>query len=173
MIMNRLITTALVGSIALGGIGLGGLGLAVASGDHNESEGRHQSKYCKQGGERHKKGMKNRVERMIRHLDLSDEQATKMRSVFDKYSDQFSALQTEKKKTKQSLRENMHTDKQDMATIEQLAKKQGELKTQKILVKAKMKAEINAILTDSQREKKRSMRGKRDGGEHRKYRDHD
>ena len=171
MTMNRLITTALVGSIALGGIGLGGL--AIASGDHNESEGRYQSKHCKQGGERHKKGMKKRVERMIRHLDLSDEQATKVRGVFDKYSDQFTALRTEKKKSKQSLRENMHADKQDMAAIEQLAKKQGELKTQKILVKAKMKAEINTILTESQREKMKSMRGKRDGGEYRKYRDHD
>jgi len=169
--MNRLITTALVGSLALGGIGLGGL--AVASGDYNESSGKHQSKYCKQGGERHKKGMKNRVERMIRHLDLSDEQAKKARGIFDKYSDQFSTLRGEKKKTKQSLREKMHADKPDMAVIEQLAKKQGELKTQKILVKAKMKAEINAILTDSQREKKRSMHGKRGDGEHRKHRDHD
>jgi len=169
--MNRLITTALVGSLALGGIGLGGL--AVASGDYNESGGKHQGKYCKQGGERHQKGMKKRVDRMIRHLELSDEQATNVRAVFDKYSEQFSALRSEKKKTKQALRENMHSDKPDMAVIEQLAKKQGELKTQKILVKAKMKAEINAILTDSQREKKRSMRGKRGDGEHRKHRDHD
>jgi len=169
--MNRLITTALVGSLALGGLGLGGL--AIASGDYNESEGKHKSKYCKQGGERHKKGMEKRMERMIRHLDLSEEQATNVRGVFDKYSDQFSALRDEKKKTKQSLRENMHADKPDMAVIEQLAKKQGELKTQKILVKANMKADINAILTDSQRKKKRSMRDKRYDGEHRKYRDHD
>ena len=165
--MNKLITTTLVGSIVLGGIGLSGL--AIASGDHNESEG----KYCKKGGERYKKGMKNRVERMIRNLNLNDEQAKKARAVFDKYSEQFTALRSEKKKNKQSLRENMRADKQDMAAIEQLAKKQGELKTQKILVKAKMKAEINAILTDAQREKMKSIRGKRDGGEHRKHRDND
>ena len=169
--MNKLITTALVGSLALGGIGLGSL--AIASGDHNESEGKHKSKYCKQGGERHKKGMKKRVERMIRHLDMSDEQATKVRGIFDKYSDQFTDLRTEKKNIKHSLRENMHADKQDTAAIEQLAKKQGELKTQKILVKVKMKSEINAILTDTQREKMKSMRGKRDGGEHRKHHGHD
>ena len=117
--------------------------------------------------------MKKRVERMIRHLDLSDEQATKARGIFDKYSGQFTDLRTEKKKTKQSLRANMHTDKPDMAVIEQLAKKQGELKTQKILVKAKMKSEINTILTDTQREKMKSVRGKRGNGEHRKHHDHD
>jgi len=43
----------------------------------------------------------------------------------------------------------MHINKPDLAVIEQLAKKQGELKTQKILVKANMKAEIITILTDS------------------------
>lgn len=168
--MNKMISTVLVGSIALGG-----LSMAIASGDYNEYRGEHHGKYCKQGGEgkhekgHHKKGMEHRMQRMMRHLGLSEEQATKVRSVFDKHSEQLSALRTEKMSNRQALRESMHAENLDMTVIEKLAKKQGTLKTNKILIKAKIKSEINVILTDEQREKMKTMRGKRGHGEHKKY----
>lgn len=168
--MKKIISTVLVGSIALGG-----LSIAVASGDYNEHRGEHHGKYCKQGGEgkhekgHHKKGMEHRMQRMMKHLGLSEEQATKVRSVFDKHSVQLSALRTEKLSNRQALRSSMHAENMDMTVIEKLAKKQGALKTKKILIKAKIKSEINAILTDEQRAKKKTMRGKRGHGEHKKH----
>ena len=168
--MKKIISAVLVGSMALGG-----LSIAITSGDYNDHRGGHHGKYCKQGGEgkyekgHHKKGIEHRMQRMMKHLELSEEQATKVRSVFDKHSEQLSALRTEKMSNRQALRASMHADNMDMAVIEKLAKKQGTLKTEKILVKAKIKSEINAILTDEQRAKKKEMRGKRGHGEHNKH----
>ena len=169
--MNKMISAILVGSMTLGG-----LSLAVASDD--EYRGKYQGKYCKHGGDEyksghHKKGMEQRMQRMMRHLDLSDEQTSKVSAVFEQYRTQLSSLRSEMKNNRMALRGNMHADTQDMATIEKLAKKQGELKTQKILIKAKIKSAINNILSDDQREKMKTMRAKRGKGHHGMKRHHD
>lgn len=158
--MNKLITTALLGSLALGGFGY-----AIASGDYEKEHGERHGKYCKHGegykSGHYKKGMEHRLQRMSRHLDLSEEQVSKVKGIFKKYREQLSSLKEDKRNIRKELHEKMHADKQDMSEIEKLARKQGELKTQKILVKAKMKSEIGAILTDTQREKMKTMRSKR------------
>lgn len=170
--MNKMISAILVGSITLGG-----LSLAVA--DDNEYRGKHQGKYCKQGGGdghkmgHHKKGMEQRMQRMMQHLDLSDDQASKVRAVFEQHGTRLSALRSQMKNTRKVLRENMHADTQDMAVIEKLAKKQGELKTQKILIKANIKSEINNILSNDQREQMKTLRAKRGQGHHGMQRHHD
>jgi Spy/CpxP family protein refolding chaperone len=163
--MNKMISAILVGSITLGG-----LSLAVASDD--EYRGKHQGKYCKhgKGGDHkmghHKKGMEQRMQRMMHRLDLNDEQTSKVSAVFDKHRTQFNSLRSKMKSNRVALRENMHADTQDMAVIEKLAKKQGELKTQKILIKAKIKSAINKILNKEQREKMKNIRAKRSQRRH-------
>lgn len=155
--MGKIISAILVGSITLGW-----LGLAVA--DDDDYRGKHQGKYCKHGDHKmghHKRGMEYRMQRMMRHIDLSDEQKSKVSAVFDQHRTQFNSLRSEMKSNRMALRENMHTDTQDMAVIEELAKKQGELKTQKILIKAKMKSAIYKILNNEQREKMEDIRDRR------------
>ena len=163
--MKNIISAVLVGSIALGG-----LSVAVASGDSNEHRGGHHGKYCKQSGEgNHKKRMEHRLQRMTKHLQLSEEQASKVRSVFEKHSEELSALRSEKQSNRQELRASMHAENMDMTKVEKLAKKQGMLKTEKILIKAKIKSEIKAILTDEQRAKMKTMRGKHGHGKHKRH----
>lgn len=171
--MNKMISAILVGSITMGG-----LSLAVAGDD--EYRGKHQGKYCKHGkggGDHkmghHKKGMEHRMQRMMHRLDLNDEQASKVSAVFDQHRTQFNSLRSEMKSNRMALRENMHADTQDMAVIEKLAKKQGELKTQKILIKAKIKSAINIILNKEQREKMKNIRAKRSQRHHDMHRHHD
>jgi len=170
--MNKMISAILVGSMTLGG-----LSLAVASDD--EYRGKHQGKYCNHsGGDKHKsgyykKGMEQRMQRMMRHLDLSEEQTSKVKAVFESNKAQLSALRSEMKSNRMALRANMHADTQDMVAIETLAKKQGELKTQKILIKAKIKSAINNILSNEQREKMKTLREKRGQGHHGMRRHHD
>lgn len=164
--MNKLITTTLIGSLALGGFGY-----AIASGDNkNEHSEHHGEKYCKHGeghkSGHHKKGMGHRLERMSRHLELSDEQKTKIESIFKKYSEQLSSLREEKRNNRKMLREKIHEKKQDVKEIEKLAKKQGDAFVRKIMTKAKMKSEIISILTDEQLEKMQTMRGKRGHHKH-------
>jgi len=158
--MNTIISAILVGSMTLGS-----LSLAIA-GD-GEYRGKHQGKYCEYGkGGGHKmghyrKGIEHRMQRMMQHLDLSDEQTSKVSAVFDQHRTKFNALRTEIKDNKMALREKMHADTQDMKAIEKLANKQGELKTKKILIKANIKSAINKILNKEQREKMREIRSKR------------
>ena len=175
--MNKKISTLLVGSIAAGSIVIGGLNLAAASGD-DEYRGEHQGKYCKHGDKghkmgHHKKGMKHRIKRMIKHLELNEEQTKKVKAVFDRYDDRLDKLRYEKKDNRKALRDAMHADKQDMSAIKQLAKKQGELKTQKIIIRAKIKSEINSILTEKQRDEMKDMREKYGKGKYKHYRHHD
>ena len=171
--MNKMISAILVGSISLGG-----LSLAVASDDE------YRGKYCnygKDGGHKmghykkghYLKGIEYRMQRMMRHLDLSDEQTSKVKTVFESYREQLSSLRSKMKDNRMALRENMHADTQDTAVIETLAKKQGELKTQKILIKAKIKSAINKILNKEQREKMKTIRAKRGQGRHGMHHHHD
>lgn len=170
--MNTLISALMVGMMTLGGFSL-----AIADDDKNREN--NDAKYCHKGhGDgykrgHHRMGKEQRIDRMARHLDLSDEQKSKVQAVFDMHRKQLDTIQSEKMNNRKLLRKNMHADKQNQAKIEKLAKQQGDLVTQKIMIKAKTKSEISKILTSDQREKMKTMRakyGQRDG---RKYCHHE
>ena len=170
--MNKIMSAIMVVAITLGGFSM-----AVA--DDDDYRGKHQGKYCKQGKMagysmgHHKQGMEQRMQRMLHRLDLNDDQASKVSAVFDQHRTQLNALRSQMKSNRMALRENMHADTQDMALIEKLAKEQGELKTQKILMKAKIKSAINNILNSEQREEMKNIRAKRGQKHHGKYCHHD
>lgn len=167
----------IISAILVTGITLGGFSLALA--DDADYRGKHQGKYCKHGAVgdysmgHHKKDMEQRMQRMLHRLDLDDEQTSKVSAVFDQHRTQLNSLRSKMKSNRMALRENMQADTHDMALIEKLAKAQGELKTQKILLKAKVKSEINKILNKEQREKIKTIRAKRHQKSHGKYRHHD
>lgn len=156
---------------------LGGFSLAVADDDKNREN--NDAAYCHKGHGygykmgHHRMGTEQRIDRMARHLDLSDEQKSKVQAVFDMHREQLDTIQSEKMNNRKLLRENMHADKQDQAMIEKLAKQQGDLITQKIMIKAKIKSEIGKLLTSDQREKMKTRHAKYGQGHGRKYCHHE
>lgn len=157
--MKKFIPGILIASITLIATGF-----AFAHSNHSDHHDSNHGEMHKDGDSHykghHKNGTEYRIQRLLRHLDLSEEQTSKVRAVFDKHDPQVETIRSEKEKNRQALRENMHAEKQDMATIEKLAEKHGDLKTQKILLKAKIKSEIISILNPEQREKYKNLRGK-------------
>lgn len=154
--MNKIVTTLLISSLALAGF-------SVANADDDRYErgeryehGGHHGKYC------NKHGMKGqRLEHMIEHLGLSDEQATKVRSIRDEYMPRQQALRTKMQATRQQLREVMHADAIDQDQVKQLSRAMGDLKADKIMLHAQMRGKIHEVLTTKQREKMKTWKQQR------------
>jgi len=164
--MNKLATTLLVSSLALGGFTL-----ANASDDryeryeryeHSEDDDRYErhsykGKYC----DKHGKKSGQRMERMIKHLELSDEQATQVRSIRDSYQPKMKALREKMKENRKQLREEMRAETIDQEKVEKLAKSMGDLKADKIILRAEKRSKIHDVLTKEQREKMKEMKERR------------
>jgi len=151
--MNKIATTLLVSSLALGGFTL-----ANADDDRYEREHRyekgeyykhdgHKGKYC----DKHGKKSGYRMEKMIKHLGLSDKQATKVRNIRESFQPKIEALRDKKKEYRKQLREVMHADSIDQNKVKKLAKSIGDLKENKIILRAEMRSKIHNVLTDAQR----------------------
>jgi len=151
--MNTLIATLLVSSLALGGTAI-----AQASSDHSYNS-EHHGKHCKKGKMGKRFGM--RIERMAKKLGLSESQLEQARKIEAKYKPKMQAMHEKKKASRQQLREVMHADNIDQASVKKLAKQQGDLKAQKIVLRSQMRTEINKLLTAEQRIKMKDMHNKR------------
>lgn len=150
--MKKLVTTLLMSSIAFGG-------MTLANADSGYSErGEHNQKYC---DKRNKgKGFAARIERMTKKLGLNEEQVKKMHEVEAKFHPQMQSLREKMKATRSELREVMHAENVDQTTVKSLAKQQGDLKAEKIVLRSQMRAEINKLLTTEQRTKMKELREK-------------
>lgn len=145
-----LIITALVG---------GGMNFALAdSGGYHGQHGK-EGKHCNKHG-------KFRLENMREELSLSDEQVKQITSIREKYQPRMQELREKSKANRAQLREAKYADTVDMGIIKTLAKAQGDLKTQKIILKAEKRNEINGVLTKEQLSKLKEMKQK-----HRKHKD--
>jgi len=165
--MNKIATTLLVSSLALGGFTL-----ANADDDRYEQEDRyekkdhyerdgHKGKYCNKHGK--KSGY--RMEKMIKRLGLSDEQATKVRSIRESFQPKMEALRKKMKENRKQLREEMHAESIDQSKVKELAQSMGELKANKIILRSEMRSNIHKVLTNAQREelkKRKEHRGHKD-----------
>ena len=158
--MNKIATTLLVSSLALGGFTL-----ANADDDRYEKEDRyekgeyykhdgHKGKYC----DKHSKKSAYRLEKMIKRLSLSDEQATQVRNINESYKPQMEALREKMKENRKQLREEMHAESIDQSKVKQLAQSTGDLKANKIILRAEMRSEIHKVLTKAQREEMKKMK---------------
>jgi len=164
--MNKIATTLLVSSLALGGFTL-----ANADDDRyerHEKEDRykkddhyeryeHKGKYCNKHGK--KSGY--RMEKMIKRLGLSDEQATKVRSIRESFQPKIEALRDKMKESRKQLREEMHAEKIDQSKVKELARKIGDLKANKIILRAEMRSNIHNVLTNTQREELKKRKEQR------------
>jgi len=164
--MNKIATTLLVSSLALGGFSL-----ANADDDryerferyeHSEDDDRYErhgykGKYC----DKHGKKSGHRMERMIKHLDLSDEQATQVRSIRDSYQPKMIALREKMKESRKQLREEMHAETIDQDKVKKLAQTIGDLKAEKIILRAEKRNKVHKVLTEEQRNKMKEMKQRR------------
>lgn len=151
--MNKLLSTLLLCSLVTGG-------MSVASADPGklrDGDSERGGKYCNmhkmQGG-----GEETRLERMAEHLGLSEEQLGKVRAVFDQYRPQQRELRDRMRENRKLLQDQMHQESPDQARIENLAKAQGDLKAQMIILKGKIHAEMNKLLTTEQRKQMQERR---------------
>ena len=161
--MNKIATTLLVSSLALGGFTLANAddsrherGDRYEKGEHNEREG-HKGKRCnKQGKKSH-----YRMEKMIKRLGLGEEQATQVRSIRESFQPKMEALRNKMKDNRKQLREEMHADNIDQSKVKELAKTTGDLKANKIILRAEMRSNIHKVLTDAQRKEMKKQKGHR------------
>jgi len=159
--MNKIATTLIISSLALGGVAV-----ANASADDDRYERRgYSGKYCDKGN----RGFGSRFERMTERLNLSEEQTKQVRTIRDNYRPQISTLADKMRDNRQQLRELMHGDTINQDKVKELAQVMGDLKTDKIILRAEMKAEIHKVLTKEQREEMKEWKGRRGHG----HRHHD
>jgi protein CpxP len=151
--MNKLATTLIASSLALGSIGF------VSAGHHEGKAGGHHSMKCDHKG----KSMDDRIARMTEKLGLTEDQAKQIKSIHEKYADQKKDLRARKMENRQQLRQTMKAETMDNDKIQQLATTAGNLKTEKIILKSKIKSEVSGVLTPEQRQKRMEM--------HKKYHD--
>lgn len=155
-----LIITALVG---------GGMNFALAdSGGYGGHDREYGERHHGKAGKHCNKHGKDRLEKMREELGLSDEQVKKITSIREKYQPRMQELREKSKANRAQLREAKNADTVDMGKIQTLAKAQGELKTQKIILKAEKRNEIHGVFTKEQLSKMKEMKQK-----HRKHRDNE
>jgi len=98
---------------------------------------------------------------MTRKLDLTTEQQEQVMAIFDANQADHQALRENMQQNREALRNLMASDKPNEADIRALAETQGQFKANMIVMKAKTKQAIQAILTDEQKAKMQSMQEKR------------
>ena len=107
------------------------------------------------------------VERMAERLDLDDEQLASVRAVVDEHRAEQRALRDQLREGRALIRELSADDAYDEEELRALAETHGDAQAELIVLKAKMRSEISAVLTDEQRAQLAEM-GERRGRGHRR-----
>lgn len=111
----------------------------------------------KGGGHEHMGMMGNTLGPVHRLEDLTPEQKTRLKAIRDKVRAQQKAWREERKALLRALHEGA-----DVETLRPLAEQEGKRVTERILLQAQVRDEVNATLTDAQREQLKAMKpGKR------------
>jgi Spy/CpxP family protein refolding chaperone len=100
------------------------------------------------------------IERMARRLDLSGKQLASVRAVEDKNRPQLRSLRDQMAANHQHLRQLAKQQTLDTGKLRSVADDQGKAIADMIVLRAEMRAEIDKILTDKQRDKLHHMHGK-------------
>lgn len=143
--MNKLVTTLLAGSLAFTGINLAQADEATGGPGHQHAMA------CQHGRADYERG--DRLERMQRHLNLSEAQVKQIGDIFAKASADSQPLRQTMRETRQQLRTLMQADNPEEAKIRTLAESQGRVQADLIVLRSKTHAAINQVLTPEQRQK--------------------
>ena len=95
-----------------------------------------------------------RMDRFARRLDLTDTQRKQMQGIFDQYKPEREKLQTALRDNRKEIDALSAADQK----LAEVADKQGKAFGQMIVLRKKIEAAIDAVLTPAQREKMRQMK---------------
>jgi Spy/CpxP family protein refolding chaperone len=95
--------------------------------------------------------------RMSRALDLSADQQASIKNVLRNHSDEIAAQMTASRAARRALREAVMASPTDEATIRARAAEAGRIQGDGAVLFAKIRAELDPILTPDQREKARTF----------------
>lgn len=123
---------------------------------------------CGYGGHGHGHGTHGDVDagidRMSGLLDLSKEQRDAMRAIGDKHRPQLRELRDRLSDSRRQLRDLAAKGTPDAAQVRPLAEAQGKAMADMMVLRTQMRAEMDKVLTDAQRDKLRQLRERRGPG---------
>lgn len=155
--MKTLTKSLVAGVVLASSVGLVTVVAAMPSGDgpgcgrsgHHMGHGRHS------GGH----GLK--LERLADRVNATDEQRAAIRAIADGSRQQMTNLRDEIRANRGQLKELTRQTPLDEAAVRSVADKQGELKAEMIVMRARERSEMKAVLTDEQRAELDEMRGRK------------
>jgi Spy/CpxP family protein refolding chaperone len=104
-----------------------------------------------------------RLERLAARLDMTEAQRAEVRAIFEGSRDEMVALREQMKANRTDIRELMYSGDFDEAAVRRIAAEQGDLKAEMIVLRARQRAEMRAVLTDEQISQLEQMRQRRQG----------
>lgn len=137
-------------------------GQAIAGGNHGHGSGHDHGEHGDHGKKHqghNKRGghFPGHLQRMVKKLDLSAEQKTKLKQVFKNTRVEMKKLRDQMHEKRKAMYQALHADDASESATVALANELGELKKAKMVLYVKTHFQISAQLTDKQREKLRAM----------------
>jgi len=143
-------------AVAVGGTILSGNAWA----DRGDARGGRCACSDREGGW---KGHGFRGHRLVKALDLSNEQTEQVKAIFRKHRDEIAPLRKEMVSERRELRNLILSDKPDETVIREQAKKIAATSGDLAVRRAKVFQEVRTVLTPEQIQKFRALQEKRDG----------
>ena len=140
-------TFKIVSAALLAGV----LSTAAIAGPHGYHDGQEFS------GKHHERMMK----KIIKKLDLSEEQQASIAALKEQHKVEGAPLRERMRANRQAMKESSRYDNYDPEVIATLAAEQGKLSEQKAIIRAAHRHEFQSLLTAEQREKMQAMKDKR------------
>jgi Spy/CpxP family protein refolding chaperone len=156
--MKRSIKSLLVVMAVTGAVGAGIAYAFPSGGEHGCRDGGHATSFKGHGGYADSDRM---IEHMAASLDLSKEQRDAMYAIVDKVRPQTRALRDRLAETHKQLRALTRQGTPKESEVRKLADEQGKAIADMIVLRTQVRAEINGVLTDAQRQQLEQWRGHR------------
>ena len=109
-------------------------------------------------GMEHHGGKRDGFMKMLKHLDLTDQQEAQVTAILDQHKEQHQALRDQLKKDRQALHEAVMADTFDEANIRTASKALASDMEEMAVLRGKVASEIRAVLTPEQIAKLKEMR---------------
>lgn len=160
--MNRriFIPTLLIGTLLAGSAGL----TFAEPGPGRDGYGRGGN--CARSVDERGEHFKKRLQMMAVALGLSQEQQDQIKQLLSKHFEQSQGLREQLRQNRDTLRQQMRSSNFDEQSFRTQAEKQADLKTDMMVAQAKLKQQIDAILTPEQQKKAETLRQLRGEGRH-------
>ena len=157
--MNRSFKAVLIATTLTGSV-VAGIALANPQGDAESCGRGHHA----MGSGRHHGDHESRIERMADVLGLTEDQRDSVRAIVDKSRPQKRALRDKLTQNRKQLRALTQQGTPKESEVRALADAQGRAIADMIVLSTRIQADINAVLTQEQREKMQNVH-KRHGHE--------